>query len=165
MRLGDEERGRTAGAYLLSLRAGRAPRLHGRGEIQRATVQADALGQSPWFMVEGHIHQAASLPGLRHLSQYQLQRRSHGHRGQSFPVVEGKRNRRQRWRWLGLLLGFHRGRVREEPGAFLLAALLPYQVKEGPARAAPAIASTGQHATSAFKGQRVGKDGLTALLP
>ena len=62
-------------------------------------------------------------------------------------------HRRQRRRWLGLLLGFLRGRVRKEPGAFLLAALLPYQVEEGPARAAPAIASTGQHAPIAFNGQ------------
>jgi hypothetical protein len=80
-------------------------------------------------------------------------------------VVEGKSYRRQRQRWLGLLLGCLRERVRKEPGAFFLAALLPYQVEEGPTWGTPAIASFHQHAPMAFNGQRVGKDDLTALLP
>ena len=64
------------------------------------------------------------------------------HKGESFPQVKGEGHRSGvRPCLLGLLLGPLRSLVREEPGAFLLAALLPYQVQEHPARGTPAIAS------------------------
>ena len=65
----------------------------------------------------------------------------------------------------GLLRVFLRGYGREQVVALFARAAVFDQLQEGPTRAAPAIASPGQHATIAFNRQRVGQDGSAALLP